>query len=138
MDFITIDVINIKQQHPLYQDTITLFMTPIINSYFNKHPISWEIIHCHILHPSESVMKAMWRLQTPTGLPKHCPNKLNQSPCTICYKANMTNLPKVTTVDTNNLQPGELFHIYYSFYNVTSIRVFTYVITVIYAKNILL
>ena len=97
-------------------------MTPIINSYFNKHPISWELIHLRILHLSDRVMKQMCRLQTLTGLPKHCPNKLNQKPCTICYTAKMTYLPKVTTVDTNNLQPGELIHMNFAFCDVTSIH----------------
>ena len=59
LDLITIDVLNIEQQHTSDQDIITLLMTPIINSYFNKHPISCKIIHCHILHPSYSVMKSM-------------------------------------------------------------------------------
>ena len=33
--------------------------------------------------------------------------------------------PKVTTVDTNNIHTGELIHMYFAFYNVTSIRGFT-------------
>ena len=40
LDFITIYVFNIEQQHPSSQDIITLPMTPIINSSFNKHPMS--------------------------------------------------------------------------------------------------
>ena len=40
LDFITIDSIKIEQQHSLYQDIITLPITPIINSSF-KHPMSW-------------------------------------------------------------------------------------------------
>ena len=47
--------------------------------------MSWEIIHLHLLHPSESVMKAMCLHQTLTGLPKKCPNKMNQAPLTIYY-----------------------------------------------------
>ena len=41
LDFIKIDVLNIEQQNSAYQTIITLPMTPIINSYFNKHPMSW-------------------------------------------------------------------------------------------------
>ena len=42
-----------------------------------------------------------------------------------------TNFHKVTTVDTINLQPGELIHIDFSFYNVTSICGFTSRLTVV-------
>ena len=37
LDFITIDVLKIEQQHISSQDIITLPMNPIINSSFNKH-----------------------------------------------------------------------------------------------------
>ena len=47
----------------------------------------------------------------------------------------ITALPKYTIFDASNLQPGELIHIDFSFYNVNSIRGFTSVITVICAKN---
>ena len=47
----------------------------------------------------------MFRHQTLTGLKTHCPKELNQALCKIFYTANMTNLPKVTTVDKNSLQP---------------------------------
>ena len=100
--------------------------------------MSWEIIHCCLLSPSGSVMKSMCRHQTLTDLPKHFPNKLNQSLCIICYTANMTTFPKVTTVDKNNLQPGELIHVDFAYYNVTSIRGFTSIITVVCAKTIIL
>ena len=53
-------------------------------------------------------MKAMCHHQTVTGLPKHCHNKLNQVPCTICYTEKMKKIPKGKTVVTTNLQPGEL------------------------------
>ena len=108
MDFIAIDV-------PSSKDTITLTMTPIINIYFNKNPMSWEIIHCRLLNPSEILMKAMCRHQTLNGLPKNCPKKLNKAPCKICYTSKMKNLTKGTTVDTRNLQPGELIHMEFYF-----------------------
>ena len=135
MDFVTIDILNIEQQSLSVQDFITLSMTPIINISFNKYTISWELIYRHIFHPHDSVMKAMLCYQTLTGLPKHYPKKLNQAPCTICYTGNMTNFSKGTTVDTTNLWPGEIIHIYFSFWNVTSIRGFTSMITVVCSNN---
>ena len=59
LDFVTIDVLNIEQKNPSDQDIITLPMIPIIGSYFNKHSMSWELIHFCLLHPYDSVMKAM-------------------------------------------------------------------------------
>ena len=47
----------------------------------------------------------------------------------------MTTFPKVTTVYTHNLQPGELIHTDFSFYAVTSIRGFTSVFTVVCAET---
>ena len=85
-------------------------LTPIINIYFNKHPMSWKLIHWHLLHPSASVMKSMFYHQNLTGLPQQCHNKLNQAPCKIFYTSNMTTFPIVTTVDKNTLKTGELIH----------------------------
>ena len=40
LEFITIDNLNIEQQYPSSQDLITLLMAPIINSSFDKQPMS--------------------------------------------------------------------------------------------------
>ena len=50
----------------------------------------------------------------------------------------MTTFSKGKTVDTNNLQPGELIHMNFAFYNVTFVRGFTSVLTVLCAKTIML
>ena len=47
----------------------------------------------------------------------------------------MTTINKGTKVDTGNLRPGELIHVDFAFYNVTSLYVFTSMLTVIFAKN---
>ena len=85
LDFVKIDVLKIEHQHPSSQDIITLPMTPITNSYFNKHPVPCELIYCLLLHPLDSFIKAMCRHQTLNGLTKHCPNKINKASCTICH-----------------------------------------------------
>ena len=41
LDFITIDLLMIEQQHYSYKDIITLPITPIINSSFSKHLMLW-------------------------------------------------------------------------------------------------
>ena len=73
----------------------------------------------------------MCHLQTLTGLPKHLPNKITEAPRTVCYTENMTDFPKVTNFETTNLKPGELIHIAFAFYNVTSTIGFTSILTVV-------
>ena len=133
MDIITIDILKLEQQHNSSQDVINLSMNPIITSYFNKQPISWEIIHRRLLQHSDIVMKEMCRHQTLDGLPKHCLKKIHAS-CTILYKEKTTTINKGTTVDTSNLQTGELVHMDFEFYNATSIRGFTSMLTAVCAK----
>ena len=110
-------------------------MNPIINISFSKHSISWDLIHHRILRPSESVMKEMCHNKTLDGLQKNCTNKIHTSTCTIYYTAKTTTIIKGTTVDTSNLQPGELIHMEFVFYNVTSIHGFTSMITPVCAKT---
>ena len=43
--------------------------------------------------------------------------------------------PKITTVDTTNLKPGELIQIDFDFYNVTSVCGFTSMLTIVCAKT---
>ena len=50
----------------------------------------------------------------------------------------MKTLPRVTKVETNNLQPGELIHMEFALYNVSYIRGFTSIITFVCAKTIIL
>ena len=50
----------------------------------------------------------------------------------------MTIFPIVTAVDKTHLQPGEILHIEFSFYNVTYIRVFTSMITIVCAKVVMI
>ena len=81
-------------------------MNPIINSSFNKHPMSWELIHIRLLHPSESFMKTMCCHQTLDGLPKKFPKKIHKVPYKIFYSEKMTTINKGKTVETINLRPG--------------------------------
>ena len=47
----------------------------------------------------------------------------------------MTTSPKGKTVDTSNLQPGEINHMEFYFYSVIYIRGFTSIITVVCANT---
>ena len=81
LDFITIDVIKIEQKNLSSKYIITLPMTDIINSSFKKHPMSWEFIHRRMLHPSDSIMKEIFRHRTLYILTKQCPKKMYKAPC---------------------------------------------------------
>ena len=50
----------------------------------------------------------------------------------------MTTFPKGTTVDTTNLQPVEVIHVDFSSYNMTFIRDFTSMITVVCENTIII
>ena len=113
LDFITIDILKIEHQHPSCQHIITLHMTPITNTSFNKHLMPQKLIRCHLLHHSNSTMKAMFCNQTLNILPNYCSKKLKNVPCTICYTEKIKLSPKGSTVDTSKLQPGELIHMYF-------------------------
>ena len=76
--------------------------------------------------------------KTFTAITKHCPKKTNKSPCTVFFKAKMKFLPRVTTVDTTNLQQGELIHMESSFYNVTYIQGPTSMLNIVLKKTIML
>ena len=66
------------------------------------------------------------------------PNKINTTPCTLYYTEKMTIYPKVATVDTTNLQLGDIFHLEFSFYNITTIFKFNSILTVVCDKTIML
>ena len=109
-------------------------MNPIISSLSNKHPMSWELINHRLLHPSDSVRKEMCCHQTLDGLTKHFPKKIKSTMYNLLHRK-MTTINKGTTVDTSDLQPGEIFHMDFVFYKVTSIQGFTSILTVVYANN---
>ena len=115
LDFITIDVLKIEQQHLPIQYIITLPMTPIINGSFNKQLMSSELIHHRIINHSESVLKAMCHHQTLYGLPNHCLNKIKRAQCKICYTEKMTTLSELTTVDRGKFKLGELIYMEFGF-----------------------
>ena len=83
VEFITIDILKLEHQNLSSEDNINIPMNPTINSSFNKHPMPLETINFRLLHPYDSVMKAMFRHQTLDGLPKHCYKKIHKSPCII-------------------------------------------------------
>ena len=111
LEFITIDLTKIEQQHLSNQDIITIPMTTPINNSFNKHPMPWEIINIRLLHPSESFMIEINFHKTLFSLPNKFPTELNKAQFTIYYTGEMTTFPKGETVDTSNILSGDIIHI---------------------------
>ena len=83
----------------------------------------------------KKAVKEMCFHQTLTGLPEICSKNLNQAPCIICNTEKITTLPKGKTVYTSNLWPRELINMDFEFYNATSIRGLTSMLTVFRAKT---
>ena len=88
--------------------------------------IAWKLIHCRLLHPYQSYMKAM------------CHRQINEAPHTVYFTAKITPFLKCTTFDTTNFTPGYLLHIDFNLYYVTSIRYFTSMFTVVCSKKIII
>ena len=102
--FIKIEIIEVEQQKSTENDIINLPMDPIVNISSSKHPMSWELIHRHLLLPNESVMKSISRHKNLTRPPKHPPNNINESSCTVCFTSKTTIFSRGKNVDTTNLQ----------------------------------
>ena len=74
--------------------------------------------------------------QTLTSLQKQYHKKTNKTKFTTFFNARTTIFLRGTTVDTPNLQKGELLHMDFEFYNVTSIQGFNSILTVVCTKII--
>ena len=138
LDCIIIETIKVERQKYQENDIITLPMDQIIYGSFKKNPMSWELIHRRLLNPYESVIKAMFRHQTLIGLIKHCPNNINEAPCTVYFIFKKEIFPIGATVDTTNLRSGELLHMDFVLYNVNSIHDLTSMLTMVCSKTIML
>ena len=100
--------------------------------------IAWKLIHCRLLHPYQSYMKAMCHRQTLPVIPNQFPNKINKAPQTVYSTAKITPFLKCTTVDTTKFTPGYLLRVDFNLYYVTSIRYFTSMLTVVCSKKIII
>ena len=78
----------------------------------------------------------MAKLNTILDLPKRKSKRYNKEKYRriICWKASTVNLSKGVTMNTDNLRPGELLHMDFSFLDETFIRQFTYALVVVDAK----
>ena len=112
---------------------LTTNMRYITEHVHMNHPWSKELTYLYHMYQRlsfdlfASSLKVYYK--TLTCLPKHFPNKLNQGPCIICYTENMTDLTKGKK---QLIQiTGEIIHMDFAFYNVTSIRGLSFIITAV-------
>ena len=125
LNFFSIEIINITDNASTY-----------VNAMINKTPLDWSCIHCCLNHPSDSHLARMCRSAKFPGLPKVFPtSEYFQHKCRICAKAKMRKTSAGPVVDTSTLEPGQMFHADFTFYNIKSIRGFTSSLTIIDAKT---
>ena len=113
------------------------FIPPQLNHSFikNDNP-DWTIIHRRMDHTKDYLIEQMCKEKTMEGLPDRYKPKLQKykERCPICAQATLDNVPWGITLNTDNLQLGQLIHMDFYFMNITSIRKFTSVLMAIDAK----
>ncbi len=98
----------------------------------NKN-ISEKLIHRRLMHISPITINDMCKKKLLKDLPSTYNTK--QDDCIICIEAKMRSENKGKTVDTEKLKIAELLHIDFKFFNITSLRGFTSILTIIDAKT---
>jgi hypothetical protein len=110
---------------------------PIANSATSELPLNRLLAHQRLGHSCDEVLDTMCRQQSLLGLPKR-PFPPQSCPCTICITAKFTHPPKVKTTPYTLTRKGELLHIDFSFWNETSIRGFSSLLSIIDGKTCML
>jgi hypothetical protein len=107
---------------------------PIVNSATSELPLNRLLAHQRLGHSCDEVLDTMCQQQSFLGLPKR-PFPPRSCPCTICIPAKFTHPPKVKTTTYTLTCKGELLHIDFSFWNETSIRGFSSLLSIIDGKT---
>ena len=107
--------------------------TTTINAMLAKTQLDWIKIHRRLGHPSDSKLAIMCRTKKIPGLPFIFPSKFQRFKelCPICAKGKMKITISGGVIDTSKFLPGQLLHIDFSFYEITSIRGFTCVLIIV-------
>ena len=114
-----------------------LFIPPTINNAFCKNEaLDNTIVHRRLAHALDEKVDKMAKLNIILDLPKRKSKRYSKEKfrCVVCWKASTVNLPKGVTMNTDNLRPGELFHVDFCFLDETSIQKFTCALVVVDAK----
>jgi hypothetical protein len=111
------NVVIVKPTSPSFSQHPNI-LPPVAN--YPKSPI----INCALLHQcfghiSDDLLDKMCRQKTLIGLPK-IPPPFHDHDCPVCRFAKMIQAIKGKAVNTCNLKPGELLHMYFAFLDVLS------------------
>jgi hypothetical protein len=112
----------------------SMTVLPAVANYSKTPRNTRALMHQIFGHISDDVLDAMCKKQTIIGLPKVPPPRYQYS-CPICALGKMTQVPKGKIVDTGSLSQGELLHIDFAFWYISSRRGFTSMLVIIDAKT---
>ena len=120
LDYITLSVIIPKN--------CPIICLPITN-YSYSPTLSCAVVHQCLAHIGEDEFDTMCHQQSMIGLPK-CPFQCEAYSCPICTSCKYAHPAKGHTIDTSNINNGELLHIDVSFWDVVSHQGFTSMLTI--------
>ena len=107
---------------------------PPIASQGTIIPLTRNLCHQRLSHGCDDSLDQACRLQSILGLPTR-PFPRRTQPCNICTTTNFTHPPKAKTTSTVLTHRGQLLHMDFSFWNITSIRGFTSLLSIIDGKE---
>jgi len=107
---------------------------PAIASRGTIIPLTRNLCHQRLSHGCDDSLDQACRLQSILGLPAK-PFPRRDQPCNICTTTNFTHPPKATTTSTVLTHRGQLLHMDFSFWSITSVRGFTSLLSIIDGKE---
>ena len=119
--------INILKPIHSQQQRSNIPLPTMNKGIFSKlgHNLSYEALHRRLSHIWEKKITTMCKQQTLIGLPKVKPKRHHDAcPCTICIPTKGKNRNKVKTIDTSDLEQGNMLHMDITFFDITSCRGF--------------
>jgi hypothetical protein len=114
--------------------TSPLQILPPRLEYSKATIMTQSFMHQRFGHLSDDIIDIMCREQTLMRLPQ-VPPPHHAYDCPVCSLGKVPQFCKGKTSSTDNLTPGELLHTDFAFWDITSRRMCTDVLTIIYAKT---
>ena len=130
--------VNILKPISLQLQKSSILLPTVNKGIFSKlaHNLSYEALHRRLSHICEKKITTMCKQQTLIGLPKVKPKRHHEAcHCTICILTKGKNRNKGKTIDTSDLEPGNMLHIDITFFDITSFRGFNSSLNIIDAKS---
>ena len=132
--YATTKLLDYHRFHIIRPCNTSVIPFPSVSSATTETRINRNILHQRFCHGCDEVLDIMCRKQSVLGLPKRAfPNRT--CPCIICTTAKMTSPPKAKVSSYRLTKRGQLLQIDFSFWNVTSLRGFSSLLSVIDGKD---